>query len=78
MLPSRTTLVPVQTAISLPARAIGGLLKFTLSRSTSKAQAEPEKYQNLTVRLWGFPAYFVRLPKEFQEHIIARTSHVVQ
>ncbi len=43
-----------------------------------KAQAEPEKYQNLTVRLWGFPAYFVRLPKEFQEHIIARTSHGVQ
>jgi formate C-acetyltransferase len=39
------------------------------------AQDEPEKYQNLTVRLWGFPAFFVRLPKEFQDHIIARTSH---
>jgi formate C-acetyltransferase len=39
------------------------------------AQAEPEKHRNLTVRLWGFPAYFVRLPKEFQDHIIARTNH---
>jgi pyruvate formate-lyase/glycerol dehydratase family glycyl radical enzyme len=39
------------------------------------AQKEPEKYRNLTVRLWGFPAYFVRLPREFQEHIISRTEH---
>ncbi|MGD2201305.1 MAG: pyruvate formate lyase family protein [Candidatus Bathyarchaeota archaeon] len=39
------------------------------------AQAEPEKYAYLTVRLWGFPAYFVRLPREFQDHLIARTSH---
>jgi formate C-acetyltransferase len=39
------------------------------------AQAEPEKHRNLTVRLWGFPAYFVRLPKEFQDHLIARTDH---
>ncbi len=39
------------------------------------AQAEPEKYRNLTVRLWGFPAYFVRLPREFQDHLIARTGH---
>jgi formate C-acetyltransferase len=41
------------------------------------AQAEPEKYANLTVRLWGFPAYFVRLPKEFQDHLISRTSHPI-
>jgi pyruvate formate-lyase/glycerol dehydratase family glycyl radical enzyme len=39
------------------------------------AQMEPEKYRNLTVRLWGFPAYFVRLPREFQDHLIARTDH---
>jgi len=39
------------------------------------AQADPERHRNLTVRIWGFPAYFVRLPKEFQEHLIARTSH---
>ena len=41
------------------------------------AQAEPEKHRNLTVRLWGFPAYFVRLPKEFQDHIITRTDHAL-
>ena len=41
------------------------------------AQAEPEKYRNLTVRLWGFPAYFVRLPREFQDHLIARTDHSI-
>ena len=41
------------------------------------AQLEPEKYKNITVRLWGLPAYFTRLPKEFQDHIIARTEHVL-
>ncbi|MDP2872227.1 MAG: pyruvate formate lyase family protein [Bacillota bacterium] len=39
-----------------------------------EAQRDPERYRNLTVRLWGFPAYFVRLPREFQEHLIARTA----
>jgi formate C-acetyltransferase len=42
-----------------------------------EAQAEPEKHRNLTVRLWGFPAYFTRLPREFQDHIIARTEHAL-
>jgi formate C-acetyltransferase len=42
-----------------------------------EAQADPEKHRNLTVRLWGFPAYFVRLPKEFQDHVIARTDHSI-
>jgi len=41
------------------------------------AQLEPEKYRNLTVRLWGFPAYFTRLPREFQDHLIARTEHAL-
>ena len=39
------------------------------------AQRDPERYRNLTVRLWGFPAHFVGLPREFQDHIIARTAH---
>jgi len=42
-----------------------------------EAQMEPEKHRNLTVRLWGFPAYFTRLPREFQDHIIARTEHAL-
>jgi len=40
-----------------------------------EAQQDPERYRNLTVRLWGFPAHFVGLPVKFQEHIIARTAH---
>ena len=40
------------------------------------AQETPEKYENLTVRLWGLPAYFTKLPKEFQDHLIKRTKHV--
>ena len=38
------------------------------------AQRDPERYRNLTVRLWGFPAHFVALPREFQDHLIARTE----
>lgn len=39
------------------------------------AQTTPEKYENLTVRLWGLPAYFTKLPKEFQDHLIKRSEH---
>ena len=41
------------------------------------AQANPEKYKNLTVRLWGLPAYFTQLPKEFQDHLIHRTVNAM-
>ena len=41
------------------------------------AQANPEKYKNLTVRLWGLPAYFTQLPKEFQDHLINRTDNAL-
>jgi formate C-acetyltransferase len=40
------------------------------------AQAHPEKYRNLIVRVWGFSAYFVELERDFQDHIISRTEHV--
>jgi formate C-acetyltransferase len=59
---------------------LGGMqVQFNVADAAilKEAQAEPEKHRNLTVRLWGFPAYFVRLPKEFQDHIIARTDHTV-
>lgn len=36
------------------------------------AQAHPEKYQDLVVRLWGVSAQFVNLPREVQEEFIAR------
>ena len=39
-----------------------------------KAQANPEKYKDLIVRLWGVSAHFVDLPKELQDEMIARFS----
>ncbi|MBO4406462.1 MAG: pyruvate formate-lyase [Clostridia bacterium] len=36
------------------------------------AQAHPERYKNLIVRIWGWSAYFVELDKAYQDHLIAR------
>jgi formate C-acetyltransferase len=38
------------------------------------AQAQPEKYRNLVVRVWGWSGYFVELSKEYQDHIISRAA----
>lgn len=38
------------------------------------AQKHPDKYKDLIVRVWGFSAYFIELPKEFQDHVIKRTE----
>ena len=39
------------------------------------AQANPEDYKSLLVRVAGYSAYFVELSKEIQEDILSRTSH---
>lgn len=39
------------------------------------AQLHPEKHGNIIVRVWGYSAYFVKLPREMQDEIIARTVH---
>jgi formate C-acetyltransferase len=39
------------------------------------AQAHPENYQGLIVRVAGFSAYFVDMNKAVQDQIIARTQH---
>jgi len=39
------------------------------------AQREPEKYQNLLIRVSGYSAYFTSLFKEEQDEIIARTTY---
>jgi len=39
------------------------------------AQKEPDKYKDLMVRVAGYVARFVELPKEVQDTIIARTVH---
>lgn len=39
------------------------------------AKLHPENYKNLTVRVGGYCDYFVNLPEDLQDNIIARTSH---
>ena len=41
------------------------------------AQQDPEKHQDLIVRVTGFSAYFVDLSKGLQDHIIARTEQTL-
>ena len=38
------------------------------------AQEHPERHRNLVVRVGGFSCRFVRLPRELQDHVIARTE----
>ncbi len=44
----------------------------TDARELRAAQAEPEKYRDLIVRLWGVSAHFVDLPRNLQDEMIAR------
>ena len=39
------------------------------------AQRDPLSYQDLTVRLHGLSVYFVNLPVEFQNEVIARNMY---
>ena len=39
------------------------------------AQAEPENYPHLIVRIWGWSAYFVELEKEYQDHVLRRQQY---
>ena len=41
------------------------------------AQAHPEQYRDLVVRIAGYMAYFTELDKECQDNLIYRTTHVV-
>jgi formate C-acetyltransferase len=39
------------------------------------AQAQPEKYRDLIVRVAGYSDYFVDIGRELQNEIIKRTAH---
>ena len=41
------------------------------------AQARPEQYEDLIVRVAGFSAYFTRLSAKVQDEIIMRTEHAI-
>ncbi len=41
------------------------------------AQEHPEQYKNLLVRVAGFSAYFVNLPRALQDEIISRTEQAI-
>ena len=47
------------------------------NRLLREAQAHPERYESLVVRVGGFSAYWTRLSPEMQEAIISRTEHVL-
>jgi len=45
------------------------------SRMLKKAQADPDKYRSLLVRVAGFTQYWVELGKQIQDEVIARTEY---
>jgi formate C-acetyltransferase len=42
-----------------------------------EAQADPEKFENLIVRIAGFSAFFVEMPKSVQDDFITRSEHAL-
>ena len=63
----------VQTAI----RQGVGQMQFNVvsAEMLRGAQADPDRYRNLCVRVSGFSQQFVLLGRDMQDHIIARTKH---
>ncbi|MBQ7320810.1 MAG: pyruvate formate-lyase [Clostridia bacterium] len=41
------------------------------------AQADPDRYRQLVVRIWGWSAYFVELDREYQDHVLRRQQYRV-
>ncbi len=44
------------------------------SKTMENAKLYPYKYKNLIVRVWGFSAYFVELPEDYQNLLIERAK----
>jgi len=58
-------------------RMNGHHVQFNVVRAETlrKAQAEPEAYRDLIIRVAGYSDYFCDLARELQEEIISRTEH---
>ena len=50
-------------------------VEFIKKGDLEHAMAEPEKYQDLFVRVGGFSARFVDLPKDVQREVFDRTTY---
>jgi len=50
---------------------------FTGNEILEAARQNPEKYQNLIVRVSGFSDYFVKMSSEIQNDVIRRTAHTL-
>ncbi len=63
-------------AAMLRAGFAGGIFQLQMNVVDSKtliaAKADPTLFPNLVVRVWGFSAYFVDLPEEYKDVLIAR------
>jgi indoleacetate decarboxylase len=62
------TLFETQTAFQVQFNVVDG-------RMLCDAQARPEAYRDLIVRVAGFSAFFVELQKSVQDQVIERTEH---
>jgi len=69
-------LVNLKDLIRAYFRLDGHHIQFNVvdAETLRKAQAKPEEYQNLIVRVAGYSDYFVDLGKDLQNEIIARTE----
>jgi pyruvate formate-lyase/glycerol dehydratase family glycyl radical enzyme len=52
-------------------------INFLDGKTLLKAQETPEQYQNLLVRVAGYSAYFVDLPRVVQNEIVSRTNEAI-
>ena len=47
------------------------------NETLKRAQAHPEEYRDLVVRIGGYSDYFVKLSPQMQAEVLLRTSHEV-